>query len=266
MTQESVLLIKKQRAVCTLVINNPDKHNVVTPDCLFKMADTFDTLSQDNEIRTVIIRGAGNKAFSAGYDISILPSKSHLEDRAADDDKSPFEVAMEAIGRYPYPVIAMLNGFAFGGGCELALTCDIRIGADHIRMGMPPAKIGLVYRYSGLRRFLAILGYNRTLELFLTARFYDSQKCLEMGLVNHLVQREQLEDFTYDLAREITANAPLSLKSTKFILNRIVEYPGVSAEDVKLFQSLSLQASESEDLEEGKRAFREKRKPVFKGR
>jgi enoyl-CoA hydratase/carnithine racemase len=260
------LLVERQGAVCTLVINNPDKHNVVTPDCLFEMADTFDNLSRDDEIRAVVIRGAGDRAFSAGYDISILPSKSHSENRAADDDKSPFEKAMEAIGRYPYPVIAMLNGFAFGGGCELALTCDIRIASEHIRMGMPPAKIGLVYRYSGLRRFLAILGYNRTLELFLTARFYDSQKCLEMGLVNHLVEKDELENFTYNLAREITANAPLSLKSTKFILNRIVEYPEVPPEDVELFRSLSLQAFQSEDLEEGKKAFKEKRKPVFKGR
>ena len=260
------LLVKRREGVCTLVINNPDKHNVVTPDCLFEMADAFDRLSKDDEIRVVIIRGAGDRAFSAGYDISILRSKNHSEANETDENNTPFALAMKAIGRYPYPVIAMLNGFAFGGGCELALTCDIRIAADHIRMGMPPAKIGLVYRYSGLRRFLDVLGYNRTLELFLTARFYDSRKCLEMGLINHLVEKDDLENFTYELAAEITANAPLSLKSTKLMLNRIVEYPQVSAEDLAFFRSLSLQASQSEDLEEGQKAFREKRKPVFKGR
>jgi len=214
----------------------------------------------------VVIRGAGERAFSAGYDIGILPGKSQSAARTTDGNKSPFEIAMEAIGRYPYPVVAMLNGFAFGGGCELAITCDIRIAGSHIRMGMPPAKIGLVYRYGGLRRFLAILGYSRTLELFLTARYYDSRKCLEMGLVNHVVEKDELEAFTYELAQEMTENAPLSLRDTKFILNKIVEYPEVKPQDVEMFRSLSLRAIQSEDLEEGKRAFKEKRKPQFKGR
>ncbi len=260
--ENEMLIITRKEAVCTMVINNPDKHNIVTPDCLQKMADSFEKLSNDDTIRAVVIRGAGERAFSAGYDIGILPGKSESET----PEKSPFEIAMETIYAYPYPVIAMLNGFAFGGGCELAVTCDIRIAGAHVRMGMPPAKIGLVYRYGGLRRFLTVLGYARTLELFLTARYYDSRQCREMGLINHVVEKNQLERFTYELAQEMTQNAPISLKETKFILNKIVQYPEVSEEDIALFKSLALKAFHSEDMAEGKRAFKEKRKPKFKGR
>ncbi len=266
MKEEGSLIGKREGAIYTLVINNPEKRNVLTIDCLLEMAETFEELSQDESIRVVVIRGEGDRAFSAGYDIGALPSKGDLAPKYGRDNKPPFEMAVEAIGRYPYTVIAMLNGPAFGGGCELAITCDIRIAASHVRMGMPPAKIGLVYRYSGLRRFLTVLGYSRTLVLFLTGRYYDSQKCLEMGLVNHVVEGDQLESFTYDLAREITENAPLSLKGIKSIINKIVEYPVVGSDDLETFRSLYLQASKSEDMEEGKLAFKEKRKPRFKGR
>jgi enoyl-CoA hydratase/carnithine racemase len=259
------LIVNRDGALCTLVINNPAKLNALTPDCLIKITETLENLGQNELVRTVVIRGAGEKAFSAGYDITALPDKKPSGGDQSKQATAAFDNAMKAIDEYPYPIIAMLNGFAFGGGCELALTCDIRIAAKHVRMGMPPAKLGLIYRYDGLRRFLTALGYARTLEIFLTGRYFESAKCLEMGLVNHLVENDQLESFTYDLAREVTENAPLSLRGTKAILKKIVEYPVVQAEDIENFHFLYKQAMQSKDLEEGKRAFKEKRKPQFKG-
>lgn len=266
MSEQTALHVKREDAVCTLVIDNPEKHNTLTLECLIKMAETFERLARDEEVRTVVIRGAGDKAFSAGFDIAAFTSRNDADLQSRQEKTHPFDKAMQSIGKYPYPIIAMLNGFAYGGGFELALTCDIRIAATHVKMGMPPAKVGLVYRYDGFKRFITVLGYTRTLELFLTARSYDSAKCLEMGIVNHVVPGDELESFAYDLAHEMTQLAPLSLRHSKYILNKICEYPAISKEDLDKFESLQMQAFMSDDHEEGKRAFIEKRKPQFKGR
>jgi len=263
---EGDLHVKREDAVCTLVIDNPAKHNALTLECLIKMAETFDRLARDDEVRTVVIRGAGEKAFSAGLDIAAFGSRNDADLQSRHEKTHPFDKAMQSIRKYPYPIIAMLNGFAYGGGFELALTCDIRIAAENVKMGMPPAKVGLVYRYDGFKRFVTVLGYTRTLELFLTARSYDSAKCLEVGIVNHVVQGDELGSFTYELAHEMTALAPLSLRHSKFILNKICEYPVISKEDLDRFAALQMQGFMSDDHEEGKQAFIEKRKPQFKGR
>ena len=131
-------------------------------------------------------------------------SKKHFKQNI-----SPLETALQAIETYPYPVIAMLNGHAFGGGCEMAMACDIRIGSRNITMGMPPAKLGIVYSPAGFKRFLRVLGFARTLEIFLTGRRYDSRTCFAMGLLNHRIDPDLLEPFTFEMAKEISENAPL---------------------------------------------------------
>jgi enoyl-CoA hydratase len=175
-------------------------------------------------------------------------------------------MAMKALKNYPYPVIAMLNGDALGAGCALAVSCDIRIAAEHARMGIPTTKMGLVSDYEGFQRFITVMGYSSALEIFMTGRFYDARTCLELGMVNHVVESDQLEPFTYEMAHELAGNAPLAVKNSKYILNRIVEPPRLSPEDFEEFRALSIQAARSDDHEEAKRAFREKRKPQFTGR
>ena len=266
MTQVQDLTVTKEKALCILTINRPEKRNLLTVQCLLRIEETMRRLSQEEETRAVIIRGAGRRAFSAGYDVSALPGKSSKKNPDALDETSPLEKALRSIRDFPYPVIAMINGDAFGGGCELAVACDIRIAATGARMGMPPARLGLVYPYSGYRRFLKVLGFSRTLEIFLTGRAYGSGTCLKMGLVNHVVEDEDLETFTRDLATEISMNAPLSLKGTKWALHRMADYPIISGEDEARIRSLFIQSVQSEDMEEGKSAFFEKRKPRFKGR
>jgi enoyl-CoA hydratase/carnithine racemase len=249
-----------------MTIHRPEKRNALSPDCLQEMTEIFRNLSEKDEIRTVVIRGSGEEAFSSGYDVTALPTGSAVGQNLVAAAESPLDLAVQAIRTFPYPVIAMINGYAYGGGCELAVSCDIRIAADNVRMGVPAAKLGVVYRPGGLRLFLTVIGFSRTLEILLTGRSYDSESCLRMGLVNHVVPMGGLETFTYGMAREIAENAPLSIKGTKFAMNQIVKYPLLPKELEDTLSSLRREAFQSEDIEEGKRALREKRKPRFIGR
>jgi enoyl-CoA hydratase/carnithine racemase len=262
MKEKKDLIVIKEEFICTLIINNPEKRNALTPDCLFDIAQTFDDLAHDENIRVAILRGAGDEAFSAGADITALPSRNSVEGKK---DRGNIAMASEAIERFPFPVIAMLYGYTLGAGCVLAMACDIRIASKSVKMAIPTSRMGLISSYRVFKRFLTVLGYSAALEMYLTGRTYDHQDCLGMGLVNHLVDHDQLESYTYNLADEITKGAPLSLRSSKYILNRMAENPAPSHEDLETFRSLAKQAAGSDDHEEAKRAFKEKRKPRFSG-
>ena len=260
------LLVEREGAVCTLVIHRPEKRNLLTPSCLDRLIRVMADLESEDAVRTVVIRGAGNRAFSAGYDIASLPAGPTSEAGEALMDEPPLERALRSVSAFPYPVVAMINGLALGGGCELAMACDIRVMARSAGMGMPPARLGLVYPYEGLRRFLRVLGFSRALELFLTARQYDSAACLQMGLVNELVEDEDLEDHTRRLAAAMAGHAPLSLRGMKSALYRIADHTALPVEEVNAIRSLFVRSLRSEDMSEAKRAFLEKRPPRFKGR
>ena len=131
---------------------------------------------------------------------------------------------MKAVIDFPYPVIAMINGLAYGAGCELAVTCDIRIAADHARFSVPPAKLGIVYRWRGILKFIDIVGLATAKEMFFTGRVYEASQAKEMGLVHYVLPRDQLTAFTYGMAQEISENAPLSLRALKTIFNRCQQY------------------------------------------
>ena len=260
----SELLQQINNRVCTLTLNRPDKRNSLSPDLLKQLKATLDNLAEQDKIRALIVTGSGDKAFCAGYDLSVLPTGRNEDDD--DEGINPFEEAMEALVRFPYPVIAMMNGYAFGGGCDLAVSCDLRIGADDIRIGMVPAKLGVVYSADGLRRFIRILGQARTRELFFTGRHYPADFLREIGFLNYLLPKAELEPFTRQLAEEIAANAPLSLKGIKRILGMIDDASIPDNTSMQEAAELARQSFQSEDLIEGRAAFFEKRKPLFKGR
>jgi len=257
--------VENNGSIRTLVLSRPEKRNALTPDMLIRIYELLNEYSADDAAHIVVITGTGDKAFSSGYDITQIPNTVSPELKELLDKKSPFELAIDSIVHYPYPVIAMINGFAFGGAFDLVMSCDIRIGADDVQMGMVPAKLGLVYFPDGLQRFIRTVGWSAAKEMFFTGRRYSAEKLKEMGALDYVVPRNQLASFTHDLAREITENAPLAIKGMKRIFNLIAESGQLTATAKQEANDLIQEAFTSEDAKEGRAAFLEKRKPNFKG-
>jgi enoyl-CoA hydratase/carnithine racemase len=263
---EQPLLLEKKGHVATLVINRPEKKNSLTPLTLFAIADVLEQWSRDEEIRTVVIRGAGDKAFSSGYDLSAIPTDLSPDLFEALKKKNPLEVGFRAIETYPYPVIAMIDGFALGAGCELAITCDLRVASDTSRMGIPPSRLGVIYHPAGVQKFINVLGLANAKEVFFTGRYYDIDRAKAMGMVHYVVPKADLYDFTYRLAEEIAGNAPLALKGHKHVFNKLLHAQGIHPQDQAEIERMIQEAFNSEDLKEGTMAFFGKRKAEFKGK
>jgi len=247
--------------VVRLRISNPERRGALDHEILDALAGTVREL----DARCLILTGEGSM-FSAGYDIGNLEGQE-FEQAAERLVAHPFHAAIEALEGYGYPVVGQINGHAIGGGLELALTCDIRVAARGVKLGMPPAKLGLIYSHTGLRKFIEVCGVANTAELFFVGGNVDSERGLLMGLVNHVVDPEELEQRTLELAAEIAANAPLSLSGNKRIIGALREHPGRLPEELER-ELIELREScfRSEDFREGVRAFGEKRRPDWKGR
>ena len=247
--------------VVRLRISNAERRGALDHEILDTLATTVAAL----DARCLVITGTDG-IFSAGYDLGNLEPRE-FEQSAEKLVAHPFHDAIEALEAYPYPVIAQINGHAIGGGLELALTCDIRIAKRGIHVGMPPAKLGLVYSHTGLRRFLDVCGPATTAELFYVGRNLDADRAGAIGLVNHVVDPGELEERTIHMAAEIAANAPLSLTGNKRILRELRAHAAVLAADVER-DLIELREScfRTDDFREGVRAFGEKRPPVWRGR
>ena len=178
----------------------------------------------------------------------------------------PFHRAIEAVEEFPFPTLAALNGHALGGGLELAVTCDLRIAANKAKLGMPPAKLGLVYSHTGLQKFIETVGVARTRELFFVGRNLEADRAEQIGLVNEVVSPDRLQAAAVELASEIASNAPLSLRGNKEIIRRLISFPRLSEQQEREVIDLRMSSFSTEDFREGVRAFGEKRKPSWKGR
>ncbi len=251
-------------AVARLTLDRPDARNALDQELLDGLAEAMPKLDSGIETRCVLITGEG-KAFSAGYDIAAIPAESFERDAEA-LVAHPFHASLEAVAGHPWPVVAAVNGHALGGGLELTLACDLRICAEGAKLGMPPAKLGLIYGHTGLQRFIDAVGVPRTKELFLTGRNLDAERAGEIGLVNWVVSDSELEAASVELAAEIAANAPLSMKGNKHAIDRLNSYRRLTDEDERELIELRESCFGSEDFREGIAAFAEKRKPTWKGR
>ena len=262
MSSPSDLLVEEKDLICTLTLNRPEKRNLVTPAILLKIHEELKRLADQGKVRCVIIRGAGDRAFSSGYDISAIGDNDMMRDYEGDH---PLIIAGNSIENFPYPVIAMINGHAFGAGLELAVTCDYRVCVEDARLGMPPAKLGVIYTYAGIRKFLNLIGIGYTKEMFLIGNPIDANRGLRIGLLNEVKHSSEIEEYTYSLADDITSNAPLAMKTMKYTINKWQTNQSLDPVDEETLKEMILQVQSSSDYKEGQKAFAEKRKPVFKG-
>ena len=240
-------------AVARLRLNNPEKRNPLDHDVLDALAHTLPDLNRGIDVRCVVITGTG-RAFSAGYDIGAIPADSFEQDAEA-LVAHPFHAAMEAVSAHPYPVLAAINGHCLGGGLELAVRCDLRLCAAGAKLGMPPAKLGLIYGHTGLERFIDVTG-----------RTINAERALQMGLVNELVDDEEVESAALDLAAQVAANAPLSMRGLKHVIETLARFERLTPEQERELIELRESCFESEDFREGIAAFAEKRKPRWQGK
>jgi enoyl-CoA hydratase/carnithine racemase len=258
----SLLTDRPLDGVLRLTISNPCKRNALDHDILDAIAAALESL---DGVRCVVLTGSDG-IFCAGYDIGEVVE----EEWPAQAEKlvaHPFCAALAALDDTEIPTLAALNGSAIGGGLELALGCDLRIASGAGKLGMPPAKLGLTYSHTGLRRFLDAIGEPRTRELFLLGRYIDAQTAHSWGLVNWVVPHEDLEDAALELARQLAANAPLAMRGNKRVLRELLRAEATIDPDTER-ELLELRESSfaSDDLREGVAAFTEKRAPSWKGR
>jgi enoyl-CoA hydratase/carnithine racemase len=261
-----LLVDEPAERVVRLTISNPAKRNALDHPILDAITATLAELATaDSEARCVIITGAGGM-FSAGYDIGEIPAEE-FEERAERLVAHPFTEAIDQLEAFPWPTLAVLPGHTIGGGLELALACDLRVALSGIKLGMPPAKLGLVYSHTGLRRFIDAIGAARTRELFLLGHYIDAATALQWGLVTRVAQDATLEALGLELAAELAGNAPLSQTGNKRVIAALLDAEAELTEQVEQeLIELRRASFASQDMREGMRAFAERRPARWSGR
>jgi enoyl-CoA hydratase len=259
MTLENVLIEKRGR-IAIVTVNRPDKLNALNIATRREILVAFEQLKTDDEVRVVILTGAGPKSFIAGADINEFAGMTAIKQR----DVMKSGRAFDSVEDFPKPVIAMINGFALGGGCELAMSCDIRVASSNAKLGQPEIKLGIIPGGGGTQRLTRLVGEGKAMELILTGDMISADEAKQLGLVNHVFAPEELEAKTMELANKIAELSPVALAMAKASVKnaaRMTLRAGLDSE-VDLFAL----CFSSEDKEEGVRAFIEKRKAEFKGK
>ena len=262
MSMENILA-SREGPVGFLVFNNPERRNAVSLEMWRRAGEVITEFAQDDGVRVIVLAGAGDKAFVSGADISKF--EDERANAEAQEKYSKTSSGMRALLRGTgKPTIAMIRGYCIGGGMSLALSCDLRICSDDAQFGIPAARLGIGYGMEGLRRLVELVGPSAAKEFIYTARRYTAAEALRMGIVNQVVPAQSLDAAVREIAVNIAANAPLSILTAKRVIDELMKDP--AERDLALCDELVKRCGASEDFIEGRRAFMEKRKPVFRGR
>lgn len=259
MTYET-LRVETTDRIGTITIDRQEKRNALNGKVRQELMEALDQLELDGSVRVVVITGAGDRAFVAGADIGEFAGRTPIEQRSAMEGRRVFE----AVAAFPRPVIASINGYALGGGCELALACDLRIAARSARLGQPEVNLGILPGGGGTQRLPRLVGMGRAMRLILTGELIDAEEAERIGLVDEVVDDGSLRERTRDLAASIARHSPLALKLIKEAVRASAEMPLEAG--LRLERELFITAFSSEDRTEGVSAFLEKRTPEFSGK
>lgn len=250
-----------EAGVTTITIDRPEKLNALNASVIEGLEQAFKTAASDPDTRAVVLTGAGPRAFVAGADIGELRDLSPDQARSFVRRGHALMARIENLGK---PVIAAINGFALGGGCELALACTLRIAAKHAMLGLPEVKLGLIPGYGGTQRLARLVGRGRALQMMLTGEPVKASEALFMGLVSEVTEPEELDEATRDLARTLARGAPLAMNAIMDSVNQGADLPLEDGIAVETEQFVTVCGSD--DMREGTSAFLEKREPTFTGR
>ncbi len=262
-TARDYILVERQLPIATITINRPRQRNAINYAMWGELADCLTELDRDREVRVIVITGAGEVAFSAGADIADFDQYRADSTRGKVYNQA-VDRLLDCLTSMNTPTISMIRGFAAGGGCELAVATDLRIAAGGSRLGIPAARLGISIGHREMRGLVSLVGKGNALYILLSGRLIDAEEALRMGLVNQVVEPNELESVTYQLAREIATLAPLSHAANKQTLNQVQAKPALenlTREEAEI----PLAQFDTRDYQEGYRAFLEKRSPNFIG-
>lgn len=261
MEEEKPILIRKERNLAWILLNKP-KVNAIDSEMLDLLEAALEELESNEEVHCILLRGAGDRAFSAGADVSWLSTLSAEEAKTQVSEKG--HRVFTKIRKIPKPVIAVVNGYALGGGCELALACDLRIASEKARFSQPEINLGLIPGWGGTQLLPKIVGPTRAKEMILLGEMIDAHEAHKMGLVNRVVPPEKLDEEAVKLAEALASGPPKALEEAKRLVNLSLDTPleeGLKKEAEGFSRLFS-----TEDFREGVVAFKERRKPRFKGK
>lgn len=255
------VILKNEEGIGWLIVNRPEQLNALNADTLRDITDGMRDLSTRSSVRVIILTGAGDKAFIAGADIKAMADMTAAQ---ADEFVHLGHTCMDTIQNTPQPVIGMVNGYALGGGMEVALACDFLVASNNVRLGLPEVTLGLFPGFGGTQRLLRLVGRSRTMELISTGRQLNADEALAWGIVNRVVDSNELKNVVLEIATKISANSPVAIRTAKKVILAGCEKglsDGLAAE-----RDAFPQCFETGDCKEGLNAFLERRKPAFVGK